>query len=111
MKAVAVDRNSKIVIERLGWKNSGALRIASTQPNGSAEPTKPRPRLWFIDPAWPKMSNQLLESGITPAPETAKLVGIQSAFRETSARANQTAPEDKKPEFGLWVASSLSPLA
>ena len=111
VKAIAVDENSTIVIARLGWKNSGALSIANTQLNGSAAPTKPRPKRWFIEPACVKISSQLLDSGITPAPDTAKLVGTHNTFKATSPKANQIAPEDKKPELGFWVISSLSPLA
>ena len=51
VKAIAVERNSTRVSARLGAKNSGALRIASTQLKGSAAPTNPRPKLWFVDPA------------------------------------------------------------
>ena len=51
VKAIAVERNSTRVSARLGTKNSGTLRIARTQLNGSAAPTKPRPKLWFVEPA------------------------------------------------------------
>ena len=51
VKAIAVAKNSIRVIARLGAKNSGALRIARTQLKGSAAPTNPSPRLWFVEPA------------------------------------------------------------
>ena len=99
-KAIGVARNINRVIASGGRKNSGALSKLSAQTQGSAAPTKPKPMECELDPAWPKISNQLEETGSTPEPVTETLVGTQGRFSATNPSANQIAPEASNPEFG-----------